>query len=84
MPPPLKNLRMNPPRNKMVIRKRDPITLADLARFSARARPHRWAGRHARRVLREYGAQEVAQVRRVGDYAVHCERVGDTDGDGGA
>jgi hypothetical protein len=84
MPTPLKNLRMHPPWDKMMIRKRDPIALADLTSFCPRARPHGWACRHARRVLCEYGAEEVEEVCGVGNYAVDCERVGDANGDWGA
>ena len=72
MPTPLNNLRMHPAGNKMMIRKRNPITLTDLARFSPCTRPHGWTGRHARRVLYDYRAQEVGQVGGVGDYAVDC------------
>lgn len=59
MPPLLNNLRMHPARNQMVIRERDPVALADLARVRARVRPRRRASRHARCVLYQHGREEI-------------------------
>lgn len=59
MPPLLNNLRMHPTRNQMVIRERDPVALADLARVRARTRPRRRASRHARCVLCQHRCEEI-------------------------
>lgn len=59
MPALFNNFRMHPTRNQMMIRERDPVALADLARVRARVCPRRRAGRHARCVLCKHRCEEI-------------------------
>lgn len=74
MPPLLAHLLVHPARDEMVIRQRDPVPLADLARLRPRRRPHRRRARHGPYVLGDYPGEEVgdvAGVSRRGEDRVH-------------
>lgn len=78
MPPLLQHLGMHAPRDQMVVRQRDPVTLADFACVRPRARPH---GRRLRRpldVLVQHFSEEIGHIVRE---AVDGEGFGDGCGE---
>lgn len=84
MPLSLQHFRMHTSRNKMMIRQRNPVALANLASLSARGTPDRWCASHTCCVLAEYWGEKFGEVVRVWDESVSGEGIWDCAGDCGA
>lgn len=67
MPTPLEHLRMHTSRNEMMIRQRDPVTLANLTRLCTRGAPRRRCAGHTCSILAENWGKELGEVVRVWD-----------------